>query len=416
MSDDRTWRLAPGARAMPAFMFGIVNLAGGLTGGLVTVALAYELAHRGVSAGEIAGLISVFFLPSALLFLVAPVVDLTLSPRGWCVVSVLGLAATSLILGFAPLGERGLPLIVALAFVLNALANVTFLALSAAMALTVPDRQRGSVSAWTTAGFWGGNGLGGGLELWIATHAGGFTVAAFVGAVLALVCGLPLLILRTPRNGRSAGLRGRVAEIGGAALTLVRTRAGVLAALAVTIPTGIGAGLRLLPAVSDHWRASADLVAVATGVMSGLAAVAGCVVGGYLADRFPRRPFFIVTGLAFAAVEAAFAFSLPTPLVFAVGALVGGFVLGVSYAAVNTVIYELLGDGAATVCGVLASLSNVPLVAMSAFVGAVAQARGPTAMLAAEAGVGVIAALAYAALTSLWRPVAPPPVAAVSPG
>lgn len=398
------------ARAMAPPLFGVLTLAFGMTSGLVSVTLAYVLAHQGASTSEIAGLISLNLLPSTLVFLIGPVLDLSLDPRRWCLIGIVGTSVGAGLLAIIPLARSAFEVLDVDVLAMGLANSILFTAMSAAMAATTPDRRRGAVSAWAQAGAVGGIGVGGGLGLWIANHTAGFAVAALTIAALSLVSAAPLAILRTPPALARASLQVHLAGLRGGIVDLARTRSGVLAAIAVTIPTGIGAALKLMPAVADHWRASADLVAAATGVLGGLATVPGCILGGYLADRFARRPFFIATGLTLAASEAVMAFGPHTPLAFAVLVPFNAFVLGLGYAAVNTVIFEVLGlGGAATVCAILGSLSNVPLVAMTAFVGLVETARGATAMLAAEAAIGALAALAYAGLAWVWRTKRPVP-------
>jgi hypothetical protein len=68
-----------------------------------------------------------------------------------------------------------------------------------------PRSVRGACAVWRQTGYLGGMGQGGGAGLWLATHAGGFRVAAIV-----------------------------------ALWNLLRTRVGVFAAVAVTLPAGLG--------------------------------------------------------------------------------------------------------------------------------------------------------------------------------
>jgi MFS family permease len=186
---------------------------------------------------------------------------------------------------------------------------------------------------------------------------------------------------------------------------LLRTRQGVLAALVVTIPAALGAAANLFAAVAGDWRASADLVAGVTGVLSGLATVPGCMLGGYLCDRFPRRIVYVWSAAACAAGEAAMAWAPHTPAWFAFMVLANAALLGVGFAAVAAVIYECLGPrAAATVAALLGSLCNVPVVAMTALVGWVQTRHGSSAMLLTEAGVGAVSVAAYAALAWAWRP------------
>jgi MFS family permease len=386
-------------------LYGVMTLSPGAMQGLVTVTLGYVLAHRGFTAAEIGVLIGLFLLPAAMRFVTGPLLDLVLGPRAWALLSILASSICALILAVTPLTRTAMPLLAADVFALGVVGNVLYTALGAALAVTTPNRQRGAVAAWMSSGFIGGIGLGGGLGLWLATHAGGLGNAALTLAALTLLCATPLVRLRVPPVAGRAQFRAHMAGVWAAAADLARTRAGVLAAIVVTLPVGLGAAANLLPAVADDWRASADLVAAVTGVFGGLIAAPGAILGGYLSDRFPRRAFFLAAALAYGAAEAAMAFAPHTPLAFAIFVPLGAFLLGAPTAACNTVMFERLGaEGAATVVAILGSLANLPVSVMTAFVGYVETAHGATAMLAAEAGVGVVAAVAYVLLAWLWRP------------
>jgi MFS family permease len=385
-------------------LYAVMTLSPGMMQGLVTVTLGYTLAHRGFTTGEIGALIGLFLLPTALRFVLGPLLDLVLEPRIWCLISIVASSVCAAVLAVTPLTRAALPWLAINVFALAVAGNILFTATAAALAVTTPDRERGAVAAWTTTGFLGGIGLGGALGLWLATHAGGFATAGLTLAGLTLACAAPLAILRTPAATGRADLRAHFSGLARAAAELARTRNGALAAILVTLPSGLGAAANLLPAVADDWRASADLVAGVTGVFGGLVSVPGAMLGGYLSDRFPRRQFYVATALAFSAVEAAMAFAPHTPLMFALFAPLNAFVLGMPFAACNTVMFERLGPaGAATVIAILGSLANLPVVVMTAFVGQVESAHGPTAMLAAEAAIGTVAVLMFSALAWFWR-------------
>lgn len=84
--------------------------------------------------------------------------------------------------------------------------------------------------------------------------------------------------------------------------------------------------------------------------------------------------------------------------------LVNALLLGVAWAALSAVIFDLLVSvGAATVSSMFSSASNVPGLVMTGVIGAVQTRSGSTAMLLAEAGVGVLAMLVFVAVARVWR-------------
>src|SRR5258708_5460194 len=79
------------------------------------------------------------------------------------------------------------------------------------------------------------------------------------------------------------------------------------ACLSCCLPIGTGAASGLWSAVADEWRASADTVALATGVASGLVSAGGCFLGGWLCDRMDRKTAYGLFGVLLAVCAAAMA-------------------------------------------------------------------------------------------------------------
>jgi MFS family permease len=263
----------------------------------------------------------------------------------------------------------------------------------------------------------GGIGVGGGGALWLATHAGGLRAAALVSAAVYLLCLFPFLIVKVPAVTRGESLAIAAREALGALWKLVRSRPGILAVIAVTLPAGLGAAAYLMPAVAGDWHASADVVATVTGALSGFACIPGCITSGYLCDRFPRRTVFMWCALTGALAEGLVTFAPRTAAGFAAVVLVNSACTGLAYGSVVAVIFERLERvGAATVNGVFNSLSNLPVVVVTMLIGAVQARAGSTAMLLTEAGLGVVSVALYALLVVVWRPraVDPLPQTAVS--
>jgi MFS family permease len=400
MSDE-----TPAARGPAPILFGILTLPGGVAQGYISVTLAYVLGHHGVSVAAIAGLEAVMLLPQTWRFVAGPVVDVSLSPKIWTALYVGLTALTMVAFAMTPPAASALPLMGVLALMVGILSATASPASSAMIAQTVPVSRRGAVAGWTQTGNLGGTGLGGGAGLWLVAHAGGLPVAALTLAAVSVVCGAPLLALPAVTRSAGDGVAQQVRGLGRGLWALLRTRQGVLAALVVTIPASLGASSGLLPAVAGEWRASADLVAAVTGLLGGLITIPGCMLGGYLCDRFPRRIVYIGASIAYGISVGAMAFLPHTPAWFAGQILLGSMVLGVAFASVSAVIYECLGrQAAATISAALGSLCNVPVVAVTALLGVVETQHGSGGMLLTEGGLGVLSALAYAALAWAWRP------------
>jgi MFS family permease len=397
--------LAEDARVLPAPLFGVLTLPEGSSQGFITVTLGYVLTHHGFSVAAVAGLVSLYLLPSSWKFLFGPILDMSLTPRLWYLLATGGQALVLLVFTLTPLTPQMAPLIAVLTFLLAVGSNAGGAAKTGVVGVTIPPRRRGAYAGWLQAGNLGGVGLGGGAGLWLATHAGGASVASGVLAAAFVLCALPMLWVRIPVRATTAPLTVQATELGRGLLRLARTRTGALAMIAVVLPLGLGAAAGLLPAVAGDWKASANLVAVVTGMAGGLVAVPGCIAGGYLCGRFAPRTMLMASGVICATGEAAMAFAPHTPAMFAAFVLGNNLLLGASWAAVSAVMYEALPHrGAATVGSVLASLTNVPVVAVTALVGLVQVRAGSQAMLVAEAGLAVASVAAYSLLAWLWRP------------
>jgi Na+/melibiose symporter-like transporter len=283
-------------------------------------------------------------------------------------------------------------------------ANAGSAAVIAAMALTSAQADRTTVGGWVQAGGLSGTGLGGGLGLWLASHAGGPASAALVLAAINLACASPLFWLRTP--GREASqLKEKVAGLASGTWRFARSRTGVLAVVAVTMPAALNASGNLFASVAADWKAPADLVAAVTGVMAGVLTLPGCVAAGYLCKRFPSRSVYVAGAALCALGQLGMALGPHTPAAFAAFILINAVVQGLAWGAVTAVTYEHLSPAAAATLGtVLGSLCNLPVVVMLMVVGRVQTAHGSTAMLLTEAGVAAVSLAAYSLLAWLWKP------------
>ncbi|THD78294.1 MAG: MFS transporter [Phenylobacterium sp.] len=394
-----------GVRELAPPLYALLYAPQGLAQGFVTVTLGYLLARNGVSVAAIGTVVGLFLLPQTWKFVAGPVIDASLSPRIWCAICLA--VGSALLAGFAvaPLTSANVPGLSLAGVVMGAAFTMASSAVTAAMARTTPPEQRGAVSGWQQCGNLGGIGLGGGLGLWIAEHAGGQAPAALTLATICAACFLPFLMLAPPPRTIGVALGARLVDLTRAIWELARTRAGVLIALIMLMPASLGAATGLLSAVAGDWHASADLVALMLGAASGVANLPGCLLGGYLCDRFPRRPVYVLAALGCALGEAAMAWGPHTPAAFAVFVLLNAVLLGVAWAALSAVLFEkLTGRGAATVSSVMSSLCNLPVSVVTVIIGGVQTRQGSTAMLLTEAGIAVAGVAVYVAIASLWRP------------
>jgi MFS family permease len=402
-------------RGLPAPLWGVVSLPPSIAGGFVSVAFIYELGRHGVGMAAISGLAGLALLPSTWQFLAGPAIDMSLTQRRWYGLAGIVLLTCLIGIGFTPATAAALPVLGALCFV-GACSHVCLgVSAMSAMAATTAPEARGPIGGWVQAANLGGAGLGGGLGLWIVTHAGGAPTACVILSAICVLCALPMIRLRVPPPARAATLAAQSRYLGVQLWALARTRNGVLAIMAETLPAALGAAMGLLPAVAGQWHASADLVALVRGALGGAASIPGCLVGGYLCRRFRHRTVYMWAALAYAAAEAAMAFAPHTPAFFAFFVILNALILGVAFGPLSAIVYDCLGPAAAaTVGSALFSLCNLPLVVMVLVVGHAEAKLGADGMLLTEAGVAVVAIGFYGLVAWLWKPGASGVVMAVA--
>lgn len=368
----------------------------GASGGYVSVTLGRLLSDAGVSVTAVAALVGVTYLPNTLKVLWAPLVDTTLTAKRWYILSTVVVGLGLLANAFIPLNASHLPLLNAV--VLGTAFASTFSAMSTErlMAHNTEEVQKGRAGGWSQAGNLGGNGLGGGLGLWIATHGANWMAAVSLG-VVCLACTLPLLwIHEGARDGRGKPYGAILVDSAKDVWALVSRRPGLLVCFICLLPIGTGAASNLWSAIAKDWRASADQVALVGGLLSGVVAIIGSVAAGFICDWIGRKRAYIGFGVALSAIALVMAFGPRTPMAFILLATVYNLALGFIYGAFSAMVLEAIGKGAAaTKYNMVASLSNVPIFVMTLANGWAYERWGSAGMLVFEAAAGVAAIAVY---------------------
>jgi len=389
------------ARASPV-VFLVLILPFGVMSGYLSVAVAWELSHAGLSVEEVAALVAASFVPHTWKFLWAPAADTTLGRKSWYLwaggMSAIGVWAT----GAVPASASYLPLLYAVVLISNF--AVTFLAMSveSLMAYGTRPEQQGRAAGWFQAGNLGGFGLGGGAGLWMIEHLPEPWIAGAVLGVGCALCCVALAFVSEPPSALHTGShRRRLAEVLKDLWYVARSRPGYLALLICFLPIGTGAASNLWSAVADDWHATADTVALVTGVLNGVVSAAGCLAGGYLADRIDRKTAYAIYGLALAGCAVAMAWAPRTESMYIAFTLIYAFIQGLSYAGFSAVALEAMGLGAAaTKYTLFASLSNMPIMLMTMIDGAAHTRWGAGGMLYTEAVIGVIGLVVFIVVTA----------------
>jgi PAT family beta-lactamase induction signal transducer AmpG len=407
-------RLAPAPRRPPhPFIYLVLILPFGASGGFVTVALAYQLTQSGVNAFQVAALGAAQLLPQTWKFLWAPIADTTLSRKSWYVIGAALTSVGILACGSMPPDAAALTLLSALVFLMSL--ATTFLAMSveALIAHHTPDEVKGRASGWFQAGNLGGAGLGGGAGLWMAQHWSALWISAAVLGVACALCALALFWIPEPTHTRAGSAAGGVrpalirqwsyvVAVLKDLWALVRSRRGFLALLVVFLPIGTGSASNLWAAVADSWHASADTVALINGTLGGAVSAAGCLLGGFLCDRLDRKTAYLLFGAAQALCAVAMALAPHTETMFVVFTMLYAVLNGLAYAGFSAVALETVGlNAAATQYNAFASLSNMPILYMGLAEGWAYTQHGPGAMLYVEAALAAVAIVIFAGASAV---------------
>jgi PAT family beta-lactamase induction signal transducer AmpG len=404
--------MTPNDRKLPPpYLFAILLYPFGAIGGYLGVAIAYDLTQNGVSVAAVGGLIAVSYIPNTWKFLWAPIIDTTLTPRIWYVGSAVLLAIGTVVMGVIPTNEASLTLLGIIVFLVNLVATFNGMTCDTMAAYCAPMEKKGVYGGWLQVGNLAGSGIGGGAALWASRALPERWMAgALLGATFVL-CSLALLAIPKikPQLHEGSPL-ARVAGVARDAWAVARSRAGWLAILVLFLPMGTGAASNLWSAVAGDWSASVDSVALANGALSGVAAGIGCLIGGYLCDRMDRKWSYAAFGIVQAGCLVGMAVAPHTATNYVTFAMLYSVTSGLTYASFSGLTLEAIGLGAAaTKYNLLASLSNMPIQYMTLVDGHVHDTLGPSAMLYAEAGIGVLAVIVYWAvqrLTGRRRPLA----------
>nr|WP_320133944.1 MFS transporter [uncultured Holophaga sp.] len=370
----------------------------GVANGYVTIPLAYQLARAGFPVAMVASLIGVSLIPSVWGFGWAHLVDAALSRKTWYILGAAISGLGILVLGLLA-GRVSFSLLMAVAFLTTLASSFVAIATGGLMAGSTDAASKGRAGGWYQAGNLGGGGIGGGLGLWLAQH---LHAPWMVGGLLFLLClfcclGLLRLPVESAPTVRAASY-GRtmlniLKDVWG---TVIRTRRGFLALVLCLMPIGSGGAASLWSAVAGDWRASADMVALITGVLGGGLSALGCLGGGWVCDRMDRKRAYVLFGLLMVACALVMAFCPRTPAMYALWASAYALISGLAYAGFSAFALEVVDSGAMTTkYNAFVSISNAPITAM-VFIDGWAHTRwGARGMLCTEALLGVVGCVLF---------------------
>lgn len=398
--------MEPTRKAPHPIVWAILYLPFGAFSGFVTVALSFLATGQGLSISEGTLLNAAQLLMQWLKWLWAPLVDITLTPRRWYILSTVGTGLGVAIMSALPLSTDALPILLAVIAVTSLINSVVGMSIEALIAGTVAEKDVGKVSGWFQAGNLGGAGLGGGLGLVLLKHLPKPWMGGAILGALFVSCTLLLSFTPDVPVHRGKGAKDAVRAVLVDLRKMVKTKGGLMAGVLCFMPIGTGAAQGLLAQanVAAAWGAGESEVAGVQGFTAGIVTAVGCFIGGWLCQRMHPRLAYPLVGVLMALVAVVMAVFPKTVAMYIALNLVYALVVGLAYAGFTALVLRGMGAGSgATKYNVFASLSNFPLWWLNLALGAVAQRWSPRAMLLAEAGFGVLGVAIFALVLSRVR-------------
>ncbi|MBY0113560.1 MAG: MFS transporter [Phycisphaerales bacterium] len=281
---------------------------------------------------------------------------------------------------------------------------------------TTPER-RGRVGGWFQAGNLGGNGLGGGAGLWIATNLPTAAApqpwlsGAALGVLFLIGAGALLFVPEVKAESRARSLPSAIGGVAVEMWTMIKSKAGLLCALLCLLPmnSGTATGVLSQAEVAAKWGANEDTVALVNGALNGIVSAIGCLVAGEICARMSSRKVYAIVGVLLAGVSVAMALSPFTKVNYVSFSLVYVFVVGLSYTAFTGFVLDTIGKGAAaTKYNAFASLSNAPITYMGLVLAWAQTKWGEEGMLYTDAAAGVVGLMVLGVAAMIIGPIAKP--------
>jgi len=151
------------------FVFFFLVLPYGISSGFVSITLPFVLTRFGFSVALAASIVAIGVSANLWRFLWGPVADLTLTARRWYLLGLGTSAATLLLVALLPLHQNAVAILMAVVFVSQVAGTLIVLPVGGLMAHTVAEKAKGRAAGWYQAGNLGGNGIGGGVGVWLAS-------------------------------------------------------------------------------------------------------------------------------------------------------------------------------------------------------------------------------------------------------
>ncbi|HMR46241.1 MAG TPA: MFS transporter [Bacteroidia bacterium] len=367
----------------------------GISQGFVTVTLPYILTQNNFPVALTAGIVAIGIAANLWRFLWGPIVDLSLSLHKWYWLSIAASIGSLLLICITPFTPQETTSLSVIVFVSQVAATVTLLPLNEIMAKQVRDNEKGAASGWYQGGSLAGAGLGGGVGLWIATHYN-LTLSGIILCVVSVLFALVMFLVKDITHLKGKSVSSEIKEMSKDILSMAKIPIALFVIILILMPIGTGAMSNLWSAVAQDWHTDADTVVLVTGLLCGCVSAVGCIVGGFLSDRWGVWYAYLIIGLICALATVLIGVMPFIQVSYIIGVLIYGFCTGLMYAAYTAVILFVIGKKhTATKFSLMSSLGNLPVVYMTTFNGWTHDKYGSRFMLIAEALIGILFVLIF---------------------
>ncbi len=350
-------------RHPPPWIFAFAGTSYGVAGAFIGQIMPSLTEDAGVPRDRTGLFTTLLFIPAALQFLYAPIVDVGPPRRKWLVIVSI-LSALCLIGAFAmPLPDH-LHAFLAFGFVAQILAALISACAGGLLAVTMPDEKRGAASAWYNVGNLSGGGIAGAVAIYLSGEG---TPPIVIGCLLAMMLISPalaiLLVYEPPRdNIRTLG------EVFGQTTRDVAkvlfSKSGLTGIALCISPVGTAALTNFFSGMKKDFHATPAMAAFVSGGASVVVTAIGALVGGYLCDRYNRRAMYLLSGLLTAICGILLATTEHTPTSYLVLVTVYNLVTGFCYSSFTATVLETIGDAgkaASTQYALFVSAGNIAI-------------------------------------------------------
>jgi MFS family permease len=402
VSNAATGTTRTAAAGRHPWVYAVLYFPMGLMLGYPSVALGYLGSRAGLPISSIAAIVGMSFLAHGFKFIWAPIGDYSLSRKRWWLIAAGGMALGMVAITVTPISTRTVPLLSALVFCANFVSTFLAFATEGLLAHNTTPATRGRAAGWFQSGNQFGQTGGGGIGLLLMKHLRQPWMAGVALGALILACSLCLLLVEEPpRALQTESVRARAMDAWNELAGVIRSRAGRVGLLLAILPIGTGAAQFLFGSLGPEWHAPADVVSFVLGAGGGVAIVAGCMSGGFIADYMSKTKAYALACAIGVVAVAVMPFSPRTEFWYAATTLFYTFALGLSVATFTGMILSIIGDrAAATKINVFIALNTMFSLFVLRILGGVHERLHTNGMLLTEAALGVLALVVYAAVAA----------------